>query len=463
VLSYVSERARPLRNGEVVVLAAVAAAGCVAAHPVPIAGAGALAVLAWATRRPWALIVATGLLASGLSARSWDAVRIASPARDYAGPALLVTDPVRTGSVTRVVLRIDSRRFEVWARGSPGRRLAQRSALQVVYVEGRLRTASPRQWRRLALRHVVGVMSVERVGAWNAGSPLARSTERTRRLLEYGARSLAPADRSLYLGLVVGDDRAQPIGMVEDFRGAGLGHLSAVSGQNVAFLLAVALPLLRRLRAGWRWSVTLLLLGWFAALTRFEPSVLRATVMAGLAATAFALGRAVSPVRLLGLAVTGLLLVDPFLVWSTGFWLSVAATAGIVLCSARVAAALPGPRPLAIAVAVTMSAQVGVAPVVWLVFGREAVWALPANLLAEPVAAFVMTYGLPAGLVAGFAPGPIAAVLHGPNVVALRWLEWVAHVAARGDWPLARPVVSLLSALGVGWLLWRSRRPVGSA
>jgi len=184
--------------------------------------------------------------------------------------------------------------------------------------------------------------------------------------------------------------------------------------------------------------------------------------MAGLAATAFGLGRVASPVRLLGLAVTLLVLVDPFLVYSVGFWLSVSATAGIVVLARRLAGGIPGPRWLALAGAVTLSAQIGVAPVAWWVFGREAVWALPANLLAEPAAAFVMTYGLPAGLLAGFLPAPLAAAVHGPTLFALRWLRFVARTAALGDWPWARPLVSAFGLVVVAWLLRRSARAVGS-
>ena len=67
--------------------------------------------------------------------------------------------------------------------------------------------------------------------------------------------------------------------MVEQFRASGLSHLTAVSGQNVAFLLAAAAPLLRRLRPWTRWTATVALIGWFMSVTRFEPSVLRAGAM----------------------------------------------------------------------------------------------------------------------------------------------------------------------------------------
>ena len=199
-------------------------------------------------------------------------------------------------------------------------------------------------------------------------------------------------------GLVVGDDQDQPPAMVERFRASGLAHLTAVSGQNVAFVLAAAGPLLRRSRPLSRWMLTLGLIGWFVLLTRAEPSVMRAGTMAALSATAFLLGRQREPVRLLALAVAGLLLLDPLLAWSVGFWLSVGATAGVTAIGPWLAPRLGALGPLALPVAVTVGAQLGVALPSLLVFGRLSLVGTVANLVAVPVAGLVMLYGLPACL-----------------------------------------------------------------
>ena len=84
--------------------------------------------------------------------------------------------------------------------------------------------------------------------------------------------------------------------------------------------------------------------------------------------------------------MTGLLIVDPVLVRSVGFLLSVGACCGIALWAAPLAARLPGPRIVAEPLAVTIAAQVGVAPVLIPVFGGLPVAAIPANLLAIPAA-----------------------------------------------------------------------------
>ncbi len=116
-----------------------------------------------------------------------------------------------------------------------------------------------------------------------------------------------------------------------------------------------------------------------------------------------------------------MVLVDPLLVWSVGWWLSVGATAGIAVLATPLAPRLPGPRPLAQAAAVTVAAQIGVAPITISAFGGVPVVSVPANLLAVPVAGPLMVWGLPAGVLAGLVPAA-APVLHVPTRLGVRWI-----------------------------------------
>jgi competence protein ComEC len=269
---------------------------------------------------------------------------------------------------------------------------------------------------------------------------------------------LPAGDAALFRGLVLGDDVDQPAAMIDRFRASGLSHLTAVSGQNVAFVLAAAGPLLRRLRPFRRWAATLALIGWFVALTRFEPSIVRAGAMAGLSATAFVLGRERAPARLLGLAVVGLMLIDPLLSRSVGFWLSVGATAGVTVAGPWLALRLGRLGLLAEPVAATLGAQLGVLAPAVLVFGGVPLVSLPANLLASPVAGAVMLYGLPAGLLAGSVPG-LAPIVMLPCRIGVRWVDLVAALSARVEpggsatwagWLIVALVVAALIACGPG-------------
>lgn len=457
--AFIGHREGSATDLHLAVLAVSVTAGAWWARPVPWPAATLLVGVAIARRRPWWLVVGGFLLAGSLAARSWDG--LAPPAeRPVAGWVVLRTDPARLGAGVSAVAEYGGRRYLVSGYGPPGRRLERHLAGEAIEVTGRIRALPPGQATRWAVRHVVARLELEFVLDHDPGPPVAVAANRVRRLLEQGVVDWPELERSLFLGLVIGDDRAQPPEIVEAFRAAGLSHLTAVSGQNVAFVLIAAGPLLRRLRPLPRWIVTIGLVGWFAGLTRFEPSVLRASGMALLAATAFWRGWQAGPGRLLALTVVAVTLLDPLLVHSVGWWLSVAATAGLATVARPLAARLPGPRWLAVPLAVTLAAQLGVFPLSTIIFGRTPLYAPLTNLLAVPVAGLVMVWGLPAGLVAGALP-PLAPVVQGPSLLATRWVLAVARLAARLEpgWP---PVPTAALQLGVlGLVLALPRRSTG--
>jgi len=409
-------------------LALAVVAGARFGRPLPLTVGVGAAILALSLRRPVILIGAGLLLASGLSARAQAGLGPirAAPAH---GIVSLVADPTPTLGGERVLVRWHERRYELRSSGSADGAIAASLAGEQIRVEGRVRPVTPDDtW--LKVHHVVGLMEATSAERTGSGSAPWRAANRVRRLLERGAVSLPGGTRSLFTGFVIGDDRDEPATVMDDFRASGLTHLLAVSGENVAFVLALLAPVMRRLRLGSRWALTVGAIGFFALITRGEPSVLRAAVMAVLAVSATTFGRQVSTIRLLALAVACLVLVDPFLVDSIGFRLSVGASLGIVLLAPAVRRSLPGPSPLAEALAVTLAAQAGVAPVMLASFGGLPVVAVPANLLAVPVAGLVMVWGLGAGLVAGVTGGGLAAALHLPTRVMIAWVSGVAERAA---------------------------------
>lgn len=188
-------------------------------------------------------------------------------------------------------------------------------------------TDAPVGWVRS--RHLAGRLKVESAEAIGGTRVWFRAANGVHELLDRGAASLSEEHKALYLGLVVGDDRGQRELTQFQFRASGLSHLLAVSGQNMVFVLAVLAPLLSRMTYRWRWMAGSVAIAGFVLITRAEPSVLRAALMAVLALTAMSLGRATSGVRVLAITVSTLLLADPMLVHSVGFRLSVAATAGL--------------------------------------------------------------------------------------------------------------------------------------
>ena len=387
-------------------------------------------IAAWRARRPALVCLAALVLASALAAAAERGLARPDAARLRGAAVVLLTDPSPVGPGRTAVARLGRRHVQLLAFGRAGRSLGRRLAGDVVVVDGRLSAVRGPRAAALRARHVAARIDVEIVTDWRPGNVLAEAANRIRRTLERGASVLPPTERSLYLGLVIGDDRDEPPAIVNAFRASGLAHLTAVSGENVAFVLVCLAPLLRRLPLRGRWLATLAVVAWFAVLTRFEPSVLRAATMAALAATTTYLDRSVSGVRLLGLAVTIGILADPFLVRSVGWWLSVGATAGLVTLAGPIARLLPGPRWLAEPLGLTIAAQIGVAPVTIVVFGPLPLASVPSNLLAAPAAGPLMVWGLPMGLLAGLLPrlGPL---VHLPSLVLVRWIALVARIGER--------------------------------
>ncbi len=394
---------------------------------VPLAVVAILAGACLWRPSPLLVLVAVAALAGFLGSRALDGLAD-PPSGPVEGWVRLLDDPRPLGTNgIRVTVRQGRARLEARAYGAVAARLDDLLAGERVHVSGTARPAAS-DWHRW--RHVAGTLNVNAVGERGAAAPLAAFTNHIRRLLESGARSLSDDSRAMFAGMVYGDDRSQSPRLYDDFRAAGLGHLLVVSGQNVAFVLALASPLVVRTRPGVRLMVLLALLAVFAVLTRFEPSVLRAVTMAGVAVTSAALGRPETGRRTLAWAVAAVVVADPFLVRVLAFQLSVCATGGLLWITPALAEKLPGPRPLALAAATTAGAQLAVMPLLVAVFGAVPVASLPANVAAGPATAPVMMWGLTGGLFAGIIGEPVAWLIHRPTAALLWWVRTVAAAAA---------------------------------
>lgn len=337
--------------------------------------------------------------------------------------ATLVDDPQRWGQAVAVLLEIDGSRYQAVAYRGAAATLGRHLAGERVRVSGRC--VAGWEGDRERWRHVVGHITVESAEPGPPGAPVFRGVAAVHRLLQQSAKAMG-SQGTLYRGLVVGDDRDISPEIREAFRSAGMTHLTAVSGQNVAFVLILLGPLIRGLSLRSRKVAALVAIAWFVLVTRAEPSVLRAGAMASVSILGRERERRSAGLRTLGSSIAVLVLADPFLVRSVGLWLSVLASAGILLGSEPIADRIPGPRVVASAASVTIAAQIATTPLLVAIFGSVPLAALPANLLAGPLAGPVMMWGMSGGMLAGLLGGGWCAVLQAPARVAVRWLEMVA-------------------------------------
>jgi len=469
-----------------------------ATHPPP-AGAiasgvvAAVLLLAGGTtrRRSLAALLAASLLGlclAGLRLASLDRSALGAGAR-RGGDALiegsLLEDPTVIGADARALVgvrraQIDGRPVRVRERvllvvRPPPRKLAAGDRLKVdvrlspllrdgAHADPQLRAAAAR------LRHA-GVSArayARRGGLRRLGPPsdlLSRVARAGREAMSRAVDHLPERQAGLLLGVTIGDTSRLDPTVDADFRDTGLSHLTAVSGENLGMFLGAVALLLRFARVRRRATIAALALAGvsFIAITRYEPSVLRAGAMAAVGLTAVASGARREALTALGVACLGLLCWDPFLIHVPGFQLSALATVGILVVAPKLAAVF-GKGKLAMGAAVTLGAQLAVAPLIALTFHRFSLVALPANMLALPAVAPATVLGFAAATAGMVWPslGGALATLARPSLV---WMAGVANRFARVpsasvDVPGgAVGILALLVIAAMPFVALRARRP----
>jgi ComEC/Rec2-related protein len=271
---------------------------------------------------------------------------------------------------------------------------------------------------------VLGTANARFVSVVDAATPW--HVEIRRRALTSIETSLPPISAGLLGGLLLGARGGLPPDVLDGFRAAGVYHVLAVSGFNVALIAAAVFATALLVRASSRIAAitAIVVVCGFALVVGSEPSVLRAVIMAVVVLVALLLDRESSVVNGIALAAVGILAARPGDLHDPGFQLSFAATAGIVLA--------PIPRGLvAGAIAVSLAAQLAVLPITLAHFNQASIIGLVANLAVVPLAGFATVVGL-----AAIAVSAVSAIGAG----ALFDATWPALI-------LMRAVVSFAAAV----------------
>ncbi len=177
---------------------------------------------------------------------------------------------------------------------------------------------------------------------------------------------------------------------------AGIYHLFAISGAHIAIISFLLFSLFKIIQIPKRPSYLLLMLFLiiYALLVEGRPSVMRAIIMA----LAFLLGKIiwsdVNLINTLSLSAFILLLLNPFSLFSVGFQLTFAATLSIILFFPRVIKYFPKlPLRISEIFVLSLTAQIGILPIMAIVFHRVAFSSLILNYAALPLVGTIMATG----------------------------------------------------------------------
>jgi len=310
---------------------------------------------------------------------------------------------------------------------------------------------------------------------------LPGAAARVRATLVEGLNTIVPEpEASLGAGILLGVRTSIDPAVSAAFATAGLTHVVAISGWNIAIVGALVARLLEpmRRRAGGRLlvePVTALAIGGYVVLVGSSPSVIRAALMAGALMLGRQAGSRAHAASALMLAALAMLLVAPAVLWDVGFQLSLLATAGLIAFGAAIERRLGDRWPawLREPVALTLAAQLTTLPVILATFERVSLVAPLANVVVVPLVPLVMlasAVAAAAGVVGSAMPIPLlsdalAWFAGGSAWLGLRLMILAGSGAA--GLPLAAVPVALPGWLALVWypvlaLLWRRANRVPS-
>lgn len=210
-------------------------------------------------------------------------------------------------------------------------------------------------------------------------------------------RELEPPVAALLSALLLGRREELQHSLYQQFRYSGSLHLLALSGLHLGilyFFLSLLLRFVRDRRARGL-AASALLLG-YVFLVGWRPSLERAVVMLLMASLGYVLDRELHPLNLLCLAASILLVLHPYYAFDLSFQLSFVSLLGILLLGPYLYRLWQPyvPKLIGWPLAISLSAQIGTAPLVLFHFGAVHPVGVAAALVLIPLITLFLGAGL---------------------------------------------------------------------
>ena len=299
-------------------------------------------------------------------------------------------------------------------------------------------------------------------------------------LADGGAIAVNAPYAGVIVALIVGDQRAIPQSDWAIFNRTGIGHLVSISGLHVSMLAALGSWLAF---SAWRrrpaWCARLpahqaaALAGTTVAfayclLAGFGVPAQRTLYMIGVVALALWTRRLTSVSRVLSIALAIVVVIDPWAVTGSGFWLSFTAVAAIFyVTSGRLEIDRSGePRlrrwkhAFRAAVTIQWAVTLALTPLTLLFFYQVSIISPLANAVAIPLVSFVVTpLALAGAVLPGFAGAWLLHAAHGLVALLALWLQWLSGWSI-AVWAGAAPTPWAFVAALVGVVWWLAPRGI---
>ncbi len=307
----------------------------------------------------------------------------------------------------------------------------------VVKLQGKLQSPQP-----IAPKSVFADMAFPHVMVYqNEGNPIIAFFYHLRVTLAILiTQSLPQPEAALLIAILLSLRTPALKPLLPAFNATGCAHLIAPSGFKVTIMAGLVISITRRLhekheitqrllpaqrRGDWRQKLATILvvasIVIYTLLSGVGPAAIRAGIMGVLLVTAPRIGRVYNIYTALALSAFLMSIVDPFVLWDTGFLLSFIGTLGIVLltpffqrCLHPLTHLLFGTHLVEI-FAVTLAAQTATLPLFAVTFHEVSFIAPLTNILTVPLLAILLILGV---------LQCIAALLFLPFAFLIGWILW---------------------------------------
>jgi len=230
----------------------------------------------------------------------------------------------------------------------------------------------------------------------------------------------------LLAGIVIGAKGAMPSDFYNQTKLVGVAHVVVASGTNVTFVVSFLMGILTLILPR-RKAISFVIVGiiLYLFISGFDAPLIRAAIMAGVLFLSQETGRLVNAWRVLVLTAALMLIYNPDWIADIGFILSFVSVGSLMLFERRIKTWLSRvPEVLKEGLSTSLAAQIGVAPIMFVTFGRF-------NILSPVVNALVL-WMVPPLMILGAVGGILGLIFPFLGKIVL-WVSfpllwWFVHI-----------------------------------
>lgn len=250
-----------------------------------------------------------------------------------------------------------------------------------------------------------------------------------KRIIGFYKKWLPTPDSALVAGMAIGSKEGIDREFWKVLTKSGTAHVVVASGMNVSLvagtILALSSSYISRKKAVW---VALSAIISYAVLSGLAGPIIRASIMGTLALVATAMGKISQAKRALFLSAGLMILLNPSWIVDLGFLLSFAATTSLVFFGSKVNRLLYFvPSIFRVNLSTSLTAQIGVAPIILIAFGQMNFISPLVNTLVLPAVAPITIIGIVSALL-GLVFEPLGALLILITYPLTRWFIFIINL-----------------------------------